>query len=313
MKIYTKVEYLWDKDLQEYVEVSSEGYDYEGPVAQAGGGGSKQPSHTTSTTVPWSGQQPSLENLFGSADQWYNTGSADTSAVPLYQQAAQQYTGVVPELADYSTAIRNANLSMAGGDLLNPASNPAFQQYLDLSNQAISKQLNEQILPNLDLGALNLGGFGSTRQGIAQGQAAGSALDAIQRNTAALTDAAYGRGIQGTLGAQSLAPGIAQMAGLPGAFTEAGAGLTDVAGNYADRAALDRLKAYQMLVGGGGYGSSSATTGTGTRTGGIPGALGGTLAGAGLGSALTAGEGALLAASWNPYIIGAGALLGYLG
>ena len=306
MKIYTKVEYLWDKDLQEYVEVSAEGYEYDGPVAQAGGGKQRSGGTQVTTNVPWQPIQPYLLDVADQAQSQFQQPTGSQQAPGFYQDAIGSLGGAIPSLAQYAETLMRANQGLAGGDLLSPATNPAFMDYLNLSNQAISRQLNEEILPNLDLGAVATGNVGSSRQGIAQGLAAGRTLDAIARNTAGLTDAAYGRGLTATLGAQSLAPAIAGLSTLPADLAVQQGTLADTADNYLDRLQRERLNAYASLISGGGYGTTS-TTGPDVRTGGLTGAIGGGLAGAGIAQALPAGM-----AAWNPYIVGLGAVAGLL-
>jgi hypothetical protein len=308
MKIYTKVEYLWDKNLQEYVEVSSEGYDYDGPVALAGGGGQSDNVTQTTTVEPPDIQRPSLQQLFSSADNWLNTPYFDVTQAPAqYNLAIEDYRRAADQIAPYANEVMGMNQRLARGDFLSPATNPAFTEYLDLSNAAITRQLNEGILPNLDLSAAGSGNVGSSRQGIAQGLAVGRGLDAIQLNTAQLTDQAYGRGLQATLGAQALSPSIAGLALTPAQIQQGIGDLTDISANYEDRLLRDRINAYAGLVGGGGYGSNSTMTGPAMERGGLTGALGGAAAGAGIASALGMG------ASTSPWVIGGLALAGYMG
>lgn len=73
MKVYTKCEYLWNKEKNCYDLLTSESYDYEGPIAYAGGGGGNDngyvqlpPQTTTSVqkSEPWAPQQQYLLSGF---------------------------------------------------------------------------------------------------------------------------------------------------------------------------------------------------------------------------------------------------------
>jgi len=283
MKVNTKVTFSWDKEKREYVEESAEFFEYEGEVAQAQGG-SKGGQTTTATTKPWEAQQPYLKDLFGQAQSYAQGAPSDLSAsTGVIGNAIDAYTNAAGGVGGYVGAVQGANQDIATGSLLNPSANPAFSQYLDLSNQAIAKQYTEGFLPQLESGAVQAGNVGSSRQGVAQAVGGGKYLDAIQRNTAGLTSAAYGQGLNATLQAQGLAPGLAGASGIAGDLYKAGGSLQYGLDTQGAAQRLERLNAYKALVGGN-YGGTTTKTGPGTRTGGISGALGGAAVGAKLGS-----------------------------
>lgn len=274
MKVYTEINLVWDGE--QYVEESSKSYEYNGVVAEAKGGGQE-----TTSTDPWVGQQPYLEDLFGQAQEYYQRGAPGTEVSrDLTAGAVGKYGEAASGVEGYLDPIRTASQGYATGGLLDPANNPAFAKYLDLSSEAITKQFTEGFLPQLTGGAVAAGNIGSSRQGVAEGIGAGKTLDVIGRNVAGLTSQAYGQGLQATMQAQALAPALAGTYGVAPRLATEGARLQYGLETQQDAEALDRLEAYQQLIGGS-YGS--VTTGPGTKTGGLSGALGGAATGAYLG------------------------------
>ena len=91
MKIYTKT--VWDMSTGEKLE--EEWYEYDGPIAEASGGGGTSTNTVKENADPWINQQPYLENLFNEAATIYG------SQTPTYytgQQYATQYqpSGQIP-------------------------------------------------------------------------------------------------------------------------------------------------------------------------------------------------------------------------
>lgn len=291
MKVYTRITYQWDKELGDYVEESSDSYEYEGPVAEAKGSGRSE--STTATTDPWEGQQPYLRDLFQQAQSYATSAPSDTSASSaLTGQAVESYGQASGALQDYLNPIFAANQQYATGQFLDPSSNPAFQQYMDLSNQSIGKQYTEGFLPQLTGGAVQAGNVGSSRQGVAEAVGGGKYLDAIQRNSAQLTNQAYGQGLQATMQAQGLSQGFAGLFDLPAELQTRGASLQYGLDTQADAARRERLQAYQRLISGS-YGGTTTQEGPGYQTGGLSGALGGAATGYSVGGGYGAAIGAV--------------------
>lgn len=65
---------------------------------------------------------------------------------------------------------------MTSGQVLNPNSNPALQQAIQGATRPIVDNFQNNVLPSISQGAVASGGFGGTRQGIAEGLA-GKALN----------------------------------------------------------------------------------------------------------------------------------------
>lgn len=286
MKIYTNIVLRWDEDKQAFIEESSESYEYAGPVAEMKGGGE---STQVQKADPWSEQQPYLKDLFARAQQ-YMEGPAP-GYLDRYTQAVNQAGQNAAPLSSSANEATNFLLTAAR----NPSANPAFQEYLNLSNKSLADTFNQEVLPGLTSQTAAVGNVGSSRQGIVEALATRNLMDTMQRNTAGLTDSAYRAGLQATAQGVGLAPQTAQL-------------------NYLPAEAVSRemmaepglLQAYQGLIGGGGYGGTQTTT-MPYESGGLTGAIGGAAAGAGVASAMPAAY-----ASWNPWIIGGTALAGYL-
>ena len=81
MFITTKAEFTWDKDLKKYVEVHTEGYEYEGELAFALGGNWDSFLDSLVPDIPPStSSTPSTPSSpFGSVAEAYHTGSSDTT------------------------------------------------------------------------------------------------------------------------------------------------------------------------------------------------------------------------------------------
>lgn len=303
MKIYNRIVLTWDDELQEFVEESSESYEYSGPVAKAKGGGEQT---QTVNNDPWSKQQPYLEELFRAGQSAFRGGAPDTARSGT---ALREYVNTLNQtrndITPFLTQARSSNQFLLG-DVLSPETNPALQSYIDMSNNAISKQFNENIMPRLTSQNAAVGNIGSSRQAILEGNAVNNVMDTIARNTAQLTNAGYGQGLNAYTKGIALAPQTAAMAGLPADYARQGYAAQQEAEMLPFNREMDLLRAYQSIVGGAGYGGTQTST-TPYESGGLTGALGGAAAGAGVASAMPTAM-----ASANPYIIGGAALLGYL-
>lgn len=76
MKIYNEVTLNWDGEV-----LSEDSFEYEGPLAKCDMG-SDVPTQTT-TSDPWSAQQPHLRKIFGGAEDFYDQGGANLYDQPL--------------------------------------------------------------------------------------------------------------------------------------------------------------------------------------------------------------------------------------
>lgn len=135
---------------------------------------------------------------------------------------------------------------MTSGAVLNANSNPALQQAIQGATRPIVENFQNTILPGITQEGIASGGFGGTRQGIAEGLAAKGmqtqigdvAAQMMNQNYQAglgAMNTALGTQIQGQLGGQQAAQGAiqSQQAGLAGA-----AGTLGNAGNILQQTTL---------------------------------------------------------------------------
>ena len=174
------------------------------------GGGSE-----TTKTEPWEGVQPYLKKGYSEAEgiydkfspAWYG-GTTQSSFSPdeLTAQA-----GVRDWATKGSPNVMNPALSAyqygAGTSVLDVAKNPYVK---DMAAQA-AKDSYAQLTPTLAgirSGAIQSGGYGGGRQGIAEGTAIAGAADSANRAAAGIYGQAYGQGLQHQLGTLGQTGGI---------------------------------------------------------------------------------------------------------
>lgn len=85
-------------------------------------------------------------------------------------------------------------------NILNADSNPALQSYIQAAVRPLSQQFSEVTMPGISQDAITAGGFGGSRQGIAEGLAAGRLAQATGDTTAKIASEGYGQGLQAMLG-----------------------------------------------------------------------------------------------------------------
>lgn len=209
-----------------------------------------------------------------------------------------------------------STVSRLTGDLTDVNSNPGLRGAIDAATRPITENLLETALPAIRGEAVSTGNFGSSRQGIAEGQAIGRAAKAVGDASANLVNSTYDTNLRAQLQALGLLPSI-QASQVTPAVTTSGVGdvrqsmeqarLNEAAGgfNYDQWAPFFQGRELASLVGGipGGTTTSTASAPPPAPRG--MQALGGAATGAALGSALFPGVGTAVGA-------GAGALLPFL-
>jgi len=211
------------------------------------------------------------------------TGSWDMSTgygVPYAQAAGGLGLGALGQ------AVRGAN----------PLNNPFFGGTLDALIRPATQQLTQTVLPQIDSGAIDAGGFGGSRQGIAQGNAINSWQQNVLDTSQKFGSEAYGQGLESLGRAMAMAPGIQQMANVPASIM----GQTGDAQrayeqqmiqdqidrwNYGQTQPMDMLNWYAGLVGNPLGGTTTSTQDAG-RSGGWVNTLGNALAMGGLGASI---------------------------
>jgi hypothetical protein len=216
-----------------------------GSAALGALGGSKKGGSSTSSTAPWTGQQPYLHNLFGRAEGLYNRGPFDYVAnqSPFTAQAQQlmaQRALDPNSLVGRSQGVLGDTIS---GKYLTPDSNPFLQQSV---NDALGLAKSQ---------------FAGQYGGRAGGNLGNSGYQEMLMRTLgnvatnAYSDA-YGRERQNQLTATQLAPSL-DYANL-GALANVGAQQEALA-QQQYLSPWENLQRYQNAVGGQGYGSQSTT------------------------------------------------------
>jgi hypothetical protein len=283
-------------------------------------GGNQTPPTSTSTYQMSAPEQemlhlalPGIEKFAANAPQRYQ-GQTVVGFDPN-QTAGQQMA--------LGAAGGQDQLAQAGADnskwWLDPArldvnNDPYVRSAIDASTRPITQQLLEQALPNLRSGSIASGGFGGSRQGIAEGLATGRAAQAVGDTASKVAEDA----VNARMAQQGRVLGLlpqTQQALLSGATTTSGVGDirqqlaqrlrdADVAGfNFDQYAPFMQSQALMQIMQG------LRGTGTTVNTGSTPNqpsttqkALGGALAGASAGAAIGGPWGAGIGA------IGGGAL-----
>lgn len=317
MRIHTRT--VFDMSTGEVLE--DEYYEYEGPVAEAKGGGDTE---TKTVAEPPEFQVPYIKDVLNQAQSLYGQG-------PVSYYPGQTVAGVNPTLQqgfDYLTGPGSAytsGVAQTGADALgqlvagaDPQNNPYFQSTLDAILRPITENYTNVVMPGIDAGAVQAGQYGGARQGVAQGEAANAYMRNLGDTASQFGTEAYQAGLD-SLGRSILAAPAVQQMGLTTGNT-----LVNVGGaergieqeginalidkfNFEQAAPYDSLSYYAGLVGNP-LGGTTTSVGPDTGISPLVGAAAGALAGAG-GYMMATGA----ANAWNPAgwaMMAGGALLG---
>ena len=246
--------------------------------------------NVTTTQAPWSGQSPYLQDLFQQAQQWFQQPEGATGrSLQLGQEGAQAYEGAAAPAGNIASSAAKGQQFLASGDVLNPESNPALQQYIDLANQATTRSFQQGVLPSLKGGAVQAGNVGSSRAGIAEGLASQGVTRQIAQQTAGLASAGYGQGLNAMSRGLALAPQTAALQTVRGdVLTGAGEAYRGLETRTSDQR-LQQLANYQRLLSGN-FGQVNTAP---SQTGGLSGAIGGAAVGYQIGGGYGAAAGAV--------------------
>jgi len=291
---------------------------------------------TTQTSDPWGGIQPYLTGTVG-AD-----GTGMPGAYQLYSQQAtnvpsyfpgQTYAGFDPgQLRSQEEALAYANSpemqgmlsnaqrasSFGMNSVFNPESNPVLQRYVESATRPLNQAYNEQIIPGIQDQAVGTGGLGGSRQGVAEGLASRSLMDATSDISSGIYNNAYNTGMEAQQRALAMAPQTMGLGMMPsnifGQVGDVRQGLSQQGINenmarydYNQNAGFDRYSQYLNTLQGTPWGGSSVTGADPNASSGLAQGMGGALAGGGL---------AYMMGATNPLIAGAalgGGLLGLWG
>lgn len=175
----------------------------EGALGFGGGGGSQPTSTTSTTTQELAPQQKQLLDLvIPTATEFINNppqlfpGSAIQGFTPLQREAQQGAVdvgrGSVPEIGARGA---QANQFLTSGAVLDPRTNPGLRGAIEAAISPLSRQFTSTVLPNIRNEAVSAGGFGGSRQGIAEGLASQGFLDAAGNAAANVVNPAFQAGL----------------------------------------------------------------------------------------------------------------------
>jgi hypothetical protein len=287
----------------------------------SGGGGD---TTTVQKADPWEGQQPYLKDIYAQTGGLYGSGMGYTpySGPRVAGLSDIQRQGME---TGYQNILSGNTPAQAAGGMLNKTlqgdylggANPYLDQVFATSAQNVTDQFNRNILPSIKTAGVQSGMYDSSRQGIAEGLAAGEAQKNLAQLSANIYAPAYeserGRQIQAATLAPSLSNWDAQqlmgLGGIEQDMTQRELDAMQQYWNEYQQAPWSRLGSYTTnVMGMGTPGGTTSTTQEGAGGFSPTGMLGGAALGAGVGGMLPA---AMMASPWAwPLAIGGGALFG---
>ena len=226
------------------------------------GGGSFGKDKQSSTTHPakvWEEQTPYLQNLYSRA-QTASYGNQGQDYANQINQGAT--TGYQNQLGG---GYQNQNLAQ-GLQNFGGMQNEALGGAIDAGLGDISRNFNRNIMPSINTGSAMTNTSGGSRQGIAQGLAAGEANRQSSDFVDKMRSQNWQQQMQNQLGAYG------QMGGLQAQQNAAQMGATALApsltnlgfgSQYGDLSALQSLIGSPTVLGGGGDSSGISTRGSG--------------------------------------------------
>jgi len=275
MKIITYSVSEWDEDLQRYVTVEEESYDYEGPVAMAGG--SSGGGTTVQKSEPPDYVKPHWEETLQGAGDLYQGGGQQYFPSQTYAPQTgfeQQGIGMQAQGA-YGGQQVAGGLRGATNFGLSPQAlygNPYLQSHIEKAQRPTMQNFEENVLPNIRRHAVGTGGFDSTRRGIAEGIAARGATDTMGDIATRMSSEGYGQGLTHQARTMGSTPSSIQAMGLPGQMLY-GAGQQQRAEgqlpiddamrrwDFSQQEPYEALRRYQDIISGtGAYGTSTSTS-----------------------------------------------------
>lgn len=155
---------------------------------------------------------------------------------PSQTTGQNQVLGAVPA----QQQIASDALSTSGflsNDVLYPGTNLALAQHAEEAVKPLYQNLTEAVLPAVRGGAYTTGGFGGSRQGIAEGLASGRTAQAAGATTADIYNEAYKTGLDAMVKGAALTPTFQAAQTQPGVTTS---GVGDVR-QAREQALLDTL------------------------------------------------------------------------
>lgn len=240
------------------------------------GGGQTQQTQTVQKADPWGGVQPyllkgynNLNTLYDQPGPYAYPGQTTAGPDPLRQQA-QQYDinyaqqGAVNDIGKiggaYDTLLNAPNVN----------NNPYLNQAVQGAIRPMVDNFSESVLPGIRSGAMQTGQYGGSRQGIAEGIAAGKLSRNIGDVSSQMYGNAYQQGMDSLSKAMLFGPQMLQLGQYPSQILRGVAQereTTDQANINDQRRLFDyyqnlpnkKLSDYLTQLQGAGYGSSTST------------------------------------------------------
>jgi len=241
-----------------------------------GKGGSSQPVKSTTDTAPWGEQQPYLKEVFTEAQKQYQTGGPQLmpgSGIAPMSGPEKYASTYLSNLAQGPLEQQAKDLATAQkfglGDVLSPDSNAYLKDYANASTKGIWDNLNNNVLGQTRSAANAAGQFGGSRQGIAEGLATKSAIEADADTRSKIYSNAYGQGLdvfkstmaqvpQNMVAQQMPATVMAGVGSQERAFEQAMLDEQIARWNYEQNLPFTNLAQYQNLIQGN-YGGTSTS------------------------------------------------------
>lgn len=193
-----------------------------------GGGGSTPTSTTSTTTQEMSPEQRELYKLVIPAAKDFMSkplelfpsttiAGFDPLQVAGQQMAVNAAMGMIPGRINKANTASDFLL----GPALFPESNPALQAATNAAIRPVVQTFEQSVLPQIRGGAITAGGYGGSRQGIAEGIAGQELIKKSGDISATMASDAYARGLDAMTKTLGMQPGLAQLNLLPGTAVEA--------------------------------------------------------------------------------------------
>lgn len=173
---------------------------------------SKQETETTSRAYPWQFAAPGLRAAtdlitqaggmplqFFPGQTYAPQTESERMAIEQLQAGAGAYPGLLesymgPGAEAWQQALGAPGAALGMG-LQDVANNPALSAAADAIQARVNRNLQENIMPGLTTQYMGTGGLGGTRQGVAEGLAAGRTSDVLSEQLANMYGNAWAQGL----------------------------------------------------------------------------------------------------------------------
>lgn len=183
-------------------------------------GGSK----TSSRVKPWRQATPYMGDILGIGQDLYQSQQPITPEMQagidqqmgywggsgVQDMIGQAQGGWGQMLNPFGEGSPLAQAQQGALGLANSQGNPYAQQLMDMTRQQATDAFQQGVMPSINQGAVGAGGFGGSRQGVAQGMAANDFMKNLNNQQTALASDLYGQNIGAQSAGINALTGIAQ-------------------------------------------------------------------------------------------------------